>query len=472
MRVSDLISLAKDCLLAAVIFVIIFSLIFFIGYRLIYKKLMKGSKKLSASRFLLYAMLACYILVVFGATLLRRGYAITGIRLMPFYSYLEAWYQFKDSDWRNLILNIFMLVPFGLLLPYAANIFRKFLPTALAGIGFTLVIELTQLILKRGIFEVDDLINNTLGTIIGYGFFLLADYLSARLKKEKKAFVPMLVAQIPLVITCLSFITIFTVHECNELGNLQCHHITSAKLTSVTCNADFDATPEQAYVYIVPIANVEETANYARDFFAKQGYSLDESRTDIYDESAVYYCDNNGENSMSLWFDYEGNKIEYTHFGATFSEGGVTAMKDDASEQELRNAIETLGFFLPAEAQFENMGDGNYRFICECLEDGDYIYDGITTCRYNIYDVIAQLDCNTVRCTPYKEFPIITEEEAYQEIKEGRFRFEPSYAPENILVNDIFLSYEIDSKGFYQPIYIFECTVDGLDTRLYTPAIR
>ena len=293
-------------------------------------------------------MFACYLFAVFGVTLLNRSPGDAGLfRLMPFYSYIEAWYQYEDEDWRNLILNIFMLVPFGLLLPYLHKKFRNFAPTLLAGLLFIICIETTQFILKRGILETDDLINNTLGTVIGYSFFRLADYLHKRIQKEAVPLKPVLLYQLPLVITTIAFITIFSIHGLKELGNLSCHHITRAHPESVTCNTEFDSESNMVYVYAVP----EDTPRHTK--------------------------------------------------------GDITDPNTD-------------------------------------LKDA----------------------------TPYKEVPIITEEEAYTRIAQGFFRFEPAYEPENIIVKDIFLAYEVDSKGFYQPIYILECHIDGEDTRLYTPAIR
>lgn len=468
MRFSDIISLGMDWLIYALLLAIICGAAFFIGYRLIYKKLCKGTKTLPLPRFLLYAMFFCYIIVVLGVTLLeRQGYVTMGFRLTPFYSYIEAWNQYKDADWRNIILNIFMLVPFGLLLPYIAKPFRRFIPTAAAGMVFTLFIEMAQLLLKRGIFETDDLINNTMGVLIGYGFYRLADYIYNRIKKEKTKLTSVLLCQIPLFITVIAFSSIFATHYFKELGNLNCRYIIKGHPQSVTCNATFDENSGKAYVYIVPVVSVEETEAYAREFFARFDAGIDESRTDIYDETAIYY---NDDNSLSLWIDYEGNKIDYTNFTSHYDEEGA-GPKTNATEEEIRLAAEELGFFLPKEAEYINEENGNYRFECNCIVVDDYVYDGNAIVRYNENNLICDLDYNIIKCSPYKEFPIISEEEAYNLIAEGKYRFEPAFEPANIVINDIYLSYEVDSKGFYQPIYIFECNVDGEDTRMYTPAI-
>ena len=40
--------------------------------------------------------------------------------------------------------------------------------------GYFFYLEVFQLITKRGYFEIDDLIHNTLGVVIGYGLYRLA----------------------------------------------------------------------------------------------------------------------------------------------------------------------------------------------------------------------------------------------------------------------------------------------------------
>ncbi len=471
MRVADLFSLGIKWGLYALILIAFACLVFFIGYKLIYKKACKGTKTFTIPQIALYAMFTGYIFVVFGVTLLNRyPYETEFFRLTPFYSYLEAWHQYKDADWRNLILNIFMLVPFGLLLPYLHQTFRRFLPTALAGFLFTVCIEAAQLVLKRGIFETDDLINNTLGTVIGYGFFRLADYIHKRMQKEKVSPKPVLLYQLPLLISILAFISIFSIHDVKELGNLRCHHIIKAHPMSVTCNTEFDTQSDLAYVYVVPVTTVEETETYAKAFLSQLGYDLDDSRTDIYDESAFYYSK---PNDIILCIDYEGNKIEYTNFAFwDDNEQEEVSFCTDANETDVRNALEKLGFYIPAGAEFEHEGEGKYRFKADCIAEDGSIYDGTVTVRYNTNGDITDLGYKLIKGTPYREFPIISEEEAYRRIAQGFFRFEPAYEPENIIVSDIFLAYEVDSKGFYQPIYILECHIDGKDTRLYTPAIR
>lgn len=80
----------------------------------------------------------------------------------------------------NLGGNIALLVPLGLLLPFVyQNItWRKNLVLA---VGAGLAIETMQTVLRVGIFDIDDVILNALGVMLGYwAFVVLAEWVRAR----------------------------------------------------------------------------------------------------------------------------------------------------------------------------------------------------------------------------------------------------------------------------------------------------
>ncbi len=97
---------------------------------------------------------------------------------------------FQTTGHMTYLLNIFMFVPLGFLLPF---IWRNmdFAKTFLTGFFFSLYLELTQL-LNRRVTDIDDLVANTLGCIIGFFIYQLIYKLFRRLKpvmyREKWAF--------------------------------------------------------------------------------------------------------------------------------------------------------------------------------------------------------------------------------------------------------------------------------------------
>lgn len=68
----------------------------------------------------------------------------------------------------NLAGNILIFTPFGFLLPIMRRKLRGFFRVILLGFELSLAVECVQLVTKTGSFDVDDLLLNTIGAMIGY----------------------------------------------------------------------------------------------------------------------------------------------------------------------------------------------------------------------------------------------------------------------------------------------------------------
>lgn len=90
------------------------------------KFIWKRQEKIDRKTWVFNGILLYYLVVVLGVTLLDRGAFGGNGKIQPlFYSYRDAWVNFSKTAWRNIILNICMFVPFGLLLPICVQRFRK-----------------------------------------------------------------------------------------------------------------------------------------------------------------------------------------------------------------------------------------------------------------------------------------------------------------------------------------------------------
>lgn len=79
---------------------------------------------------------------------------------------------------RPYIENILLFIPLGFMLPCIWKKYEVLWKTTLSGITLSLIIELSQLFNRR-ITDIDDLLMNALGALIGWVFFrLLKEYLS------------------------------------------------------------------------------------------------------------------------------------------------------------------------------------------------------------------------------------------------------------------------------------------------------
>ncbi|MBB3151068.1 glycopeptide antibiotics resistance protein [Paenibacillus endophyticus] len=69
---------------------------------------------------------------------------------------------------RNVVGNIILFIPFGFLLPVIAGRKLNFVQLIISSFLLSLFLELIQLFSRIGSFDVDDLLLNTLGAILGF----------------------------------------------------------------------------------------------------------------------------------------------------------------------------------------------------------------------------------------------------------------------------------------------------------------
>lgn len=472
MRISDIISLGKEYLVLGIVAAVVLAAAFFVGYFVIYKKIMKGQKKLSIFKLGWLAVFACYLVVVLGATLLSRGNFWGRSVVSLFYTYKDAWVSADASAWRNIVLNILLFVPFGFLLPLGVKWFRSFLKTYLAGFLFTLAIEIYQLVFSMGIFEVADLFHNALGAMIGYGCYAIVRQIGRLRGKEKCRVAHTLLLQLPLLFAAVLFGGIYLTYQMQELGNLQCEYIETydADKISVEASVNYSGEADTAMVYQVPVLSTVETRQMADAFFAHMGTTMDESRTDIYDETAFYWA----VDSYDMVIDYLGGTYSITDFDTLFGadDGSARPVEMyDATEATIRETLLQYGIDVPADASFATMENQGYRFTYKQIADGDVVLDGTLTCTYYDNGKFGNIDYRVVEAIPYKEFTVISEQDAYEMIVAGKIPYAGNEELQ-IGLGEVSLEYQMDSKGFYQPVYAFSAEVNGQQTTIYIPAIQ
>lgn len=129
--------------------------------------------------FLVYMILLTYFLFFaesYGRVSAHREYRYN---LVLFQEIERFWTYREELGWfavYNLLGNVMAFVPFGSILPVIWKKTRGFFRILFLTFGFSLTIETLQLISKVGIFDVDDLVLNTLGGIIGYLIFAVCNF--------------------------------------------------------------------------------------------------------------------------------------------------------------------------------------------------------------------------------------------------------------------------------------------------------
>ncbi len=140
---------------------------------------------------LIISLLAIYLLVyVYLTFLCRRPTRQPEIDLTPFWSYREA-IQFSPFTIkrlglaREILLNILLTVPLGLLLPLL--FYRRkhpYLLTLLLTLVLSLLTETLQYFFHLGFCETDDVFNNLLGGLLGITILSAGTKLSQKTKRS------------------------------------------------------------------------------------------------------------------------------------------------------------------------------------------------------------------------------------------------------------------------------------------------
>lgn len=103
---------------------------------------------------------------------------------------IKRFWEYRDqvgffAMFTNLFGNVCIFVPFGFFMPMASR-YRSFFATLFWSFGLSLCVETFQLVSKVGCFDVDDLLLNTIGGVVGYLVFVTAAAIRRRHVYRKK----------------------------------------------------------------------------------------------------------------------------------------------------------------------------------------------------------------------------------------------------------------------------------------------
>ncbi|WP_165868528.1 VanZ family protein [Natranaerovirga hydrolytica] len=122
-----------------------------------------------------------YILFVVWALILGRSSNMIylnnfkGINIIPFKQIGNYILMYPNgySQLSNMFVSIILFIPFGFFIPIIVNKGKNIKNNLLFAFAFSFCIEWTQYMFSRGIFDIDDIILNLTGSIIGLGVYKL-----------------------------------------------------------------------------------------------------------------------------------------------------------------------------------------------------------------------------------------------------------------------------------------------------------
>lgn len=149
---------------------IVLTCVVLVAIRLTY--LLKNKQKMNVGNEIMMLTFIVYILCLFQIVTSQDVSGVHGINLTLFKELTR--YQFGSRLFiRNILGNILMFVPFGFFTSYYLKLDKKRIIFYLA-LVVSVVIELIQLKIGRA-FDVDDIILNMVGSLLGYFLYRLMD---------------------------------------------------------------------------------------------------------------------------------------------------------------------------------------------------------------------------------------------------------------------------------------------------------
>lgn len=139
---------------------------------------------------MLYIATLIYLLIFFKIILFKSGIYVENksFNFIPFTFVQEFFYSKTSIDilLKNIFGNIFLFFPMGIILPLKFKILN-FKNTAFVCFMLSLILEIIQYSFKVGISDIDDLILNTFGGVLGFIYFKILN-INFKNKLTLKAF--------------------------------------------------------------------------------------------------------------------------------------------------------------------------------------------------------------------------------------------------------------------------------------------
>ena len=130
--------------------------------------------------FIIYCFVLVYVLFLSRGT--RDGFTFAEYmrrftNFIPFKTIVEYVKRYIDGyrnlSVLNLLGNLALFVPMGMALPCLSRKLNRFWKVTLTVLGMVVVVELVQGLLRVGSIDIDDVIFNVVGAMVGYGIIVI-----------------------------------------------------------------------------------------------------------------------------------------------------------------------------------------------------------------------------------------------------------------------------------------------------------
>ena len=424
---------------------------------------------------LVLLLLTGWAVLTVYATLFRIEAGFGAWNLHLFAAWREALNKFTLQVWLNVLLNIALFVPLGVLIPLLFKCFRRWYLALACGFGTSLVIEIIQLVSGRGMFDVDDLFTNTLGTMLGFGIVKAVIVTAERGTGWKRQCLCAL--SVPVAFSA-AMAAVFLGYSLKPYGNIPDAPIIKANLDGIQWELEFvpDDTSAKAKVYAAGRLDKTASEEFVKSFADRVGIEFPD--TYYYDDTIIFANHSTGD---FLNINQRDGSWEYKIDTDTAPAFDVNA--SEIKPAELSGLLAEWGINIPEEAGFsvEPFGEGvkyTATFTSELVPDSEGLVYGEVICTLYEEDgktLLKSIDNRMVSLSPCEDKTIINQAGAVKELRSGH-SFEGTVLERSgvsqIKILSCKLDFMADTKGYYQPVYRFELLLPEEDDLIFTDYVQ
>lgn len=466
---SDFMNYVIHYLFQALVRTIPVVILFVVGLRYAVKRYRQkhgDEKPFPWKKAMLVLMLLGYWTILIYVTVQRSShYGWHDANLHLFRAWREAWNDFSEKSWLNILLNIGMFVPLGVLLPLMHRRLQKWYVMLPLGFLSTLIIEAAQYFGFRGLFDVDDLFNNTLGAAIG--FFTVTAVIHAANRRWLRSIGHVL----PVLAAIGAIGSVFLVYENQTYGNLPEAPAFQVDTSNVewTVSCDIGEEGETVPIYRLESPDRETCEIFGREFMAAQGVQ----QVDVFYYNEEVYLREHQDNRLMEVFYLDRS---FYYWDARTETGPEEVEPTQTDEATIRAALADFGIDVPDAAEFYINANMEHCFVLERQITGNTMIDGKIKCGY-YEDGIHSIDHKMLTYDFWGEAEILSPAAALERLQEGWLTggdwFEHKKPPK-VEVLSCTLSWQVDTKGFSQPVYLFEVVSEDTNYQMteMIPALK
>ena len=139
----------------------------------------RGKGKLAVTGTVFFYM---YLAIIFAITFFSRENGAGRVMDLELFS---SW-GINDRNNAYVVENVLLFVPYGIFCAWYLAGSAGFLKNGAIGLFTSVLVECLQLFTGRGVFQIDDILTNCLGSVIGYCIFcIVAAILSRKQRKGR-----------------------------------------------------------------------------------------------------------------------------------------------------------------------------------------------------------------------------------------------------------------------------------------------